>query len=612
MGGVKAGEGTPLRQAIEWATQIANGLRAAHEKGIIHRDIKPENIMLTKDNQVKIMDFGLAKLKGTSGLTKAGTSVGTLSYMSPEQTQGIPADHRCDIWSLGVVVYEMLTGEVPFKAEHEAALLYLVMNEEPPVPSALDRKIPLHLDSVVKKMIAKDRELRYQNVQDVVDELDAVRGDLETSTVASKKKAIAVLPFQNISSEKDTDYFGDGLTEEIIANLSRLKDMRVISRTTSMQYKGTTKDIKTIGRELGARYIMEGSVRKFQDNLRITAQLIDVENDEQLWVETYKGMLADVFDIQEKVSKQIVDALMVKLTPTEQVALTKRSTLNAEAFDCNLRARNFLYRFTKNGVQFAIQLFRKAIDLDARYAGAYAGLGEAYATLYQNFDRKEVWLDKAIESSLKALMYDTTLSEAYAALGLAYLHKKSINEAITATQKAIELDPTSFISHWILGRIYHTTDRDREAIDLLKKVIELNPDFYTAYSDLQGAHERLGDKEKAEEARRASLEVYPRYLSQHPDDARGHMFFASSLVQNGKNEEGMAEAAKALELSPGDPVMMYNAACFYAVLGEKRLALEWLKNSIASGNENYEWLKRDSDLDTIRGEPEYAELVKGK
>ena len=612
IGGVKAGEGTPLRQAIEWATQIANGLRAAHEKGIIHRDIKPENIMLTKDNQVKIMDFGLAKLKGTTGLTKTGTSVGTLSYMSPEQTQGIPADHRCDIWALGVVVYEMLTGEIPFKAEHEAALLYLIVNEEPPVPSALDRKIPLHLDSVVKKMIAKDRELRYQSVKDVVDALTAVRGDLETSTVASKKKAIAVLPFQNISSEKDTDYFGDGLTEEIIANLSRLKDMRVISRTTSMQYKGTTKDIKTIGRELGARYIMEGSVRKFQDNLRITAQLIDVESDEQLWVETYKGMLADVFDIQEKVSKQIVDALMVKLTPTEQVALTKRSTLNAEAFDCNLRARNFLYRFTKNGVQFAIQLFRKAIDLDARYAGAYAGLGEAYATLYQNFDRKEVWLDKAIESSLKALMYDTTLSEAYAALGLAYLHKKSINEAITATQKAIELDPNSFISHWILGRIYHTTDRDREAIDLFKKVVELNPDFYTAYSDLQIAYERLGEKEKVEEALKAALEVYPRYLSQHPDDARGHMFFASSLVQNGKNEEGMAEAAKALELSPGDPVMMYNAACFYAVLGEKRLALEWLKNSIASGNENYEWLKRDSDLDTIRGEPEYAELVKGK
>jgi TolB-like protein/tetratricopeptide (TPR) repeat protein len=421
-----------------------------------------------------------------------------------------------------------------------------------------------------------------------------------------------VLPFDNISSDKENEYFGDGLTEELIANLSRLKEMRVISRTTTMQYKETKKDIKTIGRELGARYIMEGSVRKFQDNLRITAQLIDVEADEQLWAETYKGKLADVFDIQEQVSKQIVDALMLKLSPTEKVVLTKRPTLNAEAFDCNLRARDFLYRFTKNGVQFAIQLFQKAIELDSRYAGAYAGLGEAYATLYQNFDRKEIWLDKAIESSLKALMYDSTLSEAYAALGLAYLHKKSINEAITASQKAIELDPNNFIAYWILARIYHTTDRDREAIEPLKKVIALNPDFYAAHSDLQIVYERLGEKDKVEEALQAGLQVYPRYLSQHPDDARGHIFFAHALVQAGKIEEAKLEAAKALELSPGDPVMMYNAACFYSVLGEKGLAIDSLKNSIAAGNENYEWLKRDPDLDSIRNEPEYLELIKGK
>jgi tetratricopeptide (TPR) repeat protein len=379
-----------------------------------------------------------------------------------------------------------------------------------------------------------------------------------------------------------------------------------------MQYKGTKKDIKTIGRELGARYIMEGSVRKFQDNLRITAQLIDVEADEQLWAETYKGKLADVFDIQEQVSKQIVDALMLKISPTEKVVLTKRPTLNAEAFDCNLRARDFLYRFTKNSVQFAIQLFQRAIELDARYAGAYAGLGEAYAILYQNFDRRETWLDKAIESSLKALMYDSTLAEAYASLGLAYLHKKSIDEAITATQKAIELDPSNFLGYWILGRIYHMTDRDRESVDMFRKVTELNSDFYAAYSDLQIVYERLGEREKLQQALQEGLQVYPRYLARHPDDARAHMFFASNLAQIGRQEEGKVEAAKALELSPGDPVMMYNAACFYAVTGERGLAIESLRNSIAAGNENYEWMKRDPDLDSIRNEPAYLELVRGK
>ena len=609
---LKSGEGIPLRQALEWTIQIAQGLKAAHEKSIVHRDIKPENVMMTKDGSLKIMDFGIAKLRGSSGLTKTGTSLGTLAYMSPEQAQGLAADHRSDIWSLGVVLYEMLTGELPFKAEHEAALMYLIVNEQPPVPSQLDRKIPHPVDSVVRRMLEKDRGQRCQSMEEVLKSLESVRSELEVSASGTKKKAIAVLPFENISADKENEYFGDGLTEELIANLSRLKEMRVISRTTTMQYKGTKKDIKTIGRELGARYIMEGSVRKFQDNLRITAQLIDVEADEQLWAETYKGKLADVFDIQEQVSKQIVDALMLKISPTEKVVLTKRPTLNAEAFDCNLRARDFLYRFTKNSVQFAIQLFQRAIELDARYAGAYAGLGEAYAILYQNFDRRETWLDKAIESSLKALMYDSSLSEAYASLGLAYLHKKSIEEAITATQKAIELDPSNFLGYWILGRIYHMTDRDREAVDMFKKVTELNSDFYAAYSDLQIVYERLGEKEKLELALEEGLQVYPRYLARHPDDARAHMFFASNLAQTGQREEGKVEAAKALELSPGDPVMMYNAACFYAVMGEKHLAMESLRNSIAAGNENYEWMKRDPDLDSIRNEPEYLELVKGK
>jgi len=376
-----------------------------------------------------------------------------------------------------------------------------------------------------------------------------------------------------------------------------------VSRTTSMQYKGTKKDIKTIGRELGARYIMEGSVRKFQDNLRITAQLIDVETNAQLWAETYKGKLADVFDIQEQVSRQIVDALMVKLTPTEKVALTKRSTLDAEAFDCNLRARDFLYRRTKKSLEFALQLFQKAIDLDPRYAAAYAGLGEAYATVYQHFERKEIWLEKALESSLKALMYDSTLSEAYAALGLTYFNKGSFDEALAATEKAIELDPNNFTGYWILGRIYHTTDRDREAVDLFKKVVALNPDFYSAYGDLLVVYERLGETEKYTETLMDSLQFYPRYLSQHPDDARAHIYFAIDLTRAGKTEEAKVEAAKGLELSPGDPLMMYNAACFYARLGEKRLAVETLKNAVSTGFEHYEWIKRDPDLERSAASP---------
>ncbi len=226
---LKSGSGIPYLKAAEWMSIIANGLKAAHDKNIVHRDIKSENIMIAPGDQLKIMDFGLAKLKGSTGLTKTGTSLGTLSYMSPEQAQGLNADHRSDIWSLGVVFYEMLTGETLFKAEHEAALLYLIVNEDPPAPSILDRKIPHQIDEVVKKMLIKDPDKRYQNLSELITVLSNLKEEIEKSGGETKKKAIAVLPFDNISSDKENEYFGDGLTEELIANLSRLKDMRVIS-----------------------------------------------------------------------------------------------------------------------------------------------------------------------------------------------------------------------------------------------------------------------------------------------------------------------------------------------------------------------------------------------
>ena len=601
-----------IQEAFDITIQIAEGLAKAHEQGITHRDIKPANIMITNDGVVKILDFGLAKLNGQSGLTTVGTTLGTTAYMSPEQASGAILDHRTDVWSLGAVFYEMLTGEIPFKAEHDRAIMYMIINEELMPPSSLDLKIPHKLDTFISKMMTKDPGKRIQSMEELIKNLRIVKEELETAEKAIKIKSIAVLPFDNISPDKENDYFSEGLTGELIANLSRLKDVKVISRTTSMQYKDTKKDIKTIGRELSARYIIEGNVRKFGDDLRITAQLIDVESDTQLWAETYKGKLADVFDIQEKVSKQIVDALMVKLTPTEKIELTKRPTVNAEAFDYNLRARNYLYRYSKNYIQFAIQFFEKAISLDSRYAEAYAGLGEAYAVKYAYFERKDVWLEKAMELSLKAIMYDPSLSEAYAALSLAYFYKASYNEALTAVQKALDLDPSNFFGYWILARIYHTTGRDKESIDPLKKVLKLNPNFYVAYSDLRMVYESLKEMEKFKETVQEAIKFFSKYLEDNLDDSRARILYANSLLINGDVEKARKEITTALTLNPDDNVMLYNAACAYARINEKELAINTLKRIVLAGYEDFDWMKKDPDLENIRNEPEFLELVKGK
>ena len=598
-----------VEEVLDLGLQIAEGLQAAHDKGLVHRDIKSANIMVNARGQVRIVDFGLAKLKAAGRITRTGRTLGTLLFMSPEQVRGKAVDHRSDIWSFGVVLYEMLTGELPFKGDNEGAILHAILNDRHEPPSVLDRRVPLAVDSLVGRLLEKDPDRRPQASEEVVHALREVRASLEASQKAGKTKAIAVLPFQNISPDKESDYFGDGLTEELIANLSRLKDIRVVSRTTSMQYKGASKDVQSIGRELGVRYIVEGSVRKFQDNLRITAQLVDVENDAQVWAETFKGKLEDVFEIQEQVSRQIVDALMVKLAPAEKVVLTKRATVSPEAFDCCLRARNFLFRRGKRDIQFAIDLFKKAIDLDARYAAAHAGLCEAYGLLYQWHDRKESWLDKAIESGLRALMYDASLSEAYAALALAYFNRKQFRESEEAASKARELDSGNYNGLFVLGRVFQATDRDLEAVEMFGKALVANPDFYPAYSFSRNSWRRLGKSREFEEALDAELRMYERYIPQHPEAAHAIIFYATALAQAGRREEALAMGSRARELSPDDPLMLYNIACLFSLVGEKSRAMEALIQSADAGFCYHEWLVRDTDLDAVRDMPEYRDLM---
>ena len=600
-----------LEETINIIEQMAEGLKAAHQKGIIHRDIKSSNIMITPSGKIKIMDFGLAKVGGND-ISRLGTTLGTTAYMSPEQARGERVDQRTDIWSMGIISFELLTGKLPYAGEFEQAVIYSILNEEPRSIQSIRKDVPIKLEQMIMKMLSKNKEHRYQSAAELITDINELKIKNGGAEIDSDKKTIAVLPFENMSPEKEADYFADGLAEELITNLSKIKEIKLVARTNTIRYKGTDKDIKTIGRELSVRYIMQGSVRKYRDDLRVSVQLIDVQQESQLWGETYKGKLADVFDIEEKVSKEVADALRLNLSLNEKVVLTKRSTVNAEAFDHYLRAREFLYRLTKNNIIIAIQFFQKAIEKDTRYASAYAGLSESYAHLYLYFVRDEELLDKSIESGMKALMYDPTLSEAYSALALAYYIRKLYEDAASAGEKAVELDPNNSIAFWTLGRIYYSTDRDLEAIDLFKKVISLNPDFYAAYSDLYGCYERLGNKVEYDNVLKDSTEMFERYISLHPDDSRAHIFYANDLVRVDKIPEAKTEMQRAVELSPNDTLMLYNVACFFSLIDDKRESIDYILRAIENGYSNYDWMKRDTDLKNIRNEPEYIEIMKVK
>ena len=422
--------------------------------------------------------------------------------------------------------------------------------------------------------------------------------------------AVAVLPFDNISADPETDYFSDGLTEELIARLSVVSGINLISRWASMQHKGRGQDPIAIGNALGARYIVGGAVRRFQDSVRITVQLVDVATNLQLWGNTYKGKLDDIFDIQEQVAQQIAEALKLKLTVAEKLSLTKRPTHDAQAFDLYLRGQEQLYRLTKRSVEYAIQLFEKAVEIDPRFAAAYAGCSSAYGQMYQLIAREERYRELAQELSFKALMYDNNLPEAYRAMGLSYFLWGKLNEATASCTKAIEIDPDDFIAHWTLGRIYFTEGRHEQALDLFKRVAEIKPGFYAGHADVAQTLMGLGRTAEADEVNLRLLDIMATYLLQNPDDARARLIYASKLAWAGRKEDAVREGTKALVLSPGDPVMLYNAACMYMALDEKALAVDALRNAVVAGYKNLGWLLNDPDLVPLRGDPGFEEILK--
>jgi serine/threonine protein kinase/Tfp pilus assembly protein PilF len=647
-------------RVLDLATQMAAGLAAAHAEGILHRDIKPQNVLVDRQGRVRILDFGLAKLKTDSMITETGSTLGTVAYMSPEQAQKMDVDARSDLFSLGIVLYEMVTGRLPFRGDHHAAIMYSIVNENPEPMARFKADVPESLERIVEKALRKDRDTRYQSAADMLADLKELQRDSTSAGISAIGPArprrrsasaglvaallaaaalvvvtfmfvierfhtdgddaqapppsgewgasIAVLPFRDFSPNKDQEYFCQGMTDAIINKLAALEDLKTISLSSVMRYKDTDKDIRTIGRELGVTKILEGSIQKEQNRIRLSAQLINVGDDAHLWSHTYDKELESVFAIQDEISRSIVDVLKIRLFGREGNALAKRYTDNVDAYNAYAQGRYLWSKRTEESLKRSIEYFERAIELDPNYALAYAGLSDAWGVLPSNvgYPAGEA-AAKAKEAAGKALEIDDGLAEAHASMGLALMVEGKGEEAEPEFLRAIELNPGYAYAHYWYSMSLDLMARREDGMRELEAAYELNPLSVVILTNLMEKKLSSGRSQEAAElferaveiepSRRGTYESYAHTLINCNEPERAIEIFRRAMAVDSSYTQGYAEIAyayadmedydaaigmakMAIETSPEDPKSYETLGGVYALSGDLDSAIASFKTAL--------------------------------
>jgi TolB-like protein/Tfp pilus assembly protein PilF len=645
----------PLPEATvrDYGAQIASALAAAHDRGIVHRDLKPANIMISPSGRVKLLDFGLAQHCGATAAAETtdgsdpGLLVGTLAYMSPEQMLGRTLDGRSDLYSLGVALYEMSTGRRPFEAELATALINDTLNTVPRAPRHVAPSLSDEFSRIIMALLAKDPGQRPESAAALASALlggagSAVPAGVDTSAggVAAPRaiSSLAVLPLTNLSGDVEQEFFADGMTEELILNLAKLGALRVVSRTSVMQFKGGRAAVPEIARALGVDAIVEGAVIRVGDRVRITAQLIDARDDRHLWAQSYERDLRDVLALQSEVARAIAEEIRVKILPLERDRLDRARQVDPVAYEEYLRGRFHWNRRTEEGARKALECFERSIARDPGYAPAYAGLADAYDTLgnYDYLPPHEAF-PRADAAVTRALALDDSLAEAHVSLAsLRFNARWDWEGALASFRRALTLDPKSAAAHhWfadLLSAVGHVDEaiaeaatarsidplnlivntgyglhlfyarRFGEAIEAQKRTLELDPTFVPALRSLGGALEQAGRFDEA-------IAIYESALAL-PGEFSAKGLLAHACAVSGREERARELLAELTAAAGSRYVAPYSLAAIRVGLGEHDAALELLDRAWRGHDRGMAWLKVSPRFDPLRGHPSFQEILR--